>query len=108
MCVPKSATCKCAFLHKARRTTYQAPCVVCRAAAKHAPLTEQFWQERLTAAAQRQHADELRAQMAGNAERMRAAREAARSEGAEGRARQATHQAAIEARTQLELWGVVR
>ncbi len=36
--------------------------------------------------------------MAGNAERERAAREAARSEGAEGRARAAAHQAAIEVR----------
>ena len=55
-------------------------------------------QERAAAAAQRKHADELRAQMAANAVRIRAAREAARNEGAEGRARQAAHEAAIEAR----------
>lgn len=36
--------------------------------------------------------------MAANAERERAAREAARSEGAEGRARAIAHQAAIEVR----------
>lgn len=53
-------------------------------------------QERGAAAGQRRHADELRLQIAAKEECERAARVAARSEGAEGRARQAAHMAAIE------------
>ncbi len=53
-------------------------------------------QERGAAAGQRRHAEELRSQIAAKEECERVARAAARSEGAEGRARQAAHMAAIE------------